>query len=357
MKRFRTKELSAGNVGYFTGSIRNLQETKVGDTVTHFHRQCEQAIEGFKIVKPMVFSGIYPSDADDFESLREALAKLVLNDSAISFEPETSSALGFGFRCGFLGLLHMEIVQERLEREFNQNIVTTVPNVRYKVLKTNGEELYIENPAQLPPVTSIKDISEPYIKAQVITPTEYLGAIMKLCMDRRGALKNTTYLSEERVDIEFEIPLAELVFDFYDKLKSISRGYASLDYEFIDNVPGDLVKIDIMFNGEQVDALSTIVHRAKSFDIGRRLCSRLKELIPKQMFEIAIQAAIGAKIISRTNVKAMRKDVLAKCYGGDISRKRKLLDKQKSGKKRMKQVGRVEIPQEAFLAVLSIDEA
>jgi GTP-binding protein LepA len=251
----------------------------------------------------------------------------------------------------------MEIVQERLEREFNQNIVTTVPNVRYKVNKTNGEEIFIENPAQLPPVTNIRDIEEPYIKAQVLTPVEYLGAVIKLCMDRRGTLKSTTYLSEVRVDIQFELPLAEVVFDFYDKLKSISRGYASLDYEFIGNLPGDLVKIDIMFNGEYVDALATIVHRSKSFDIGRRLCSRLKELIPRQMFEVAIQAAIGAKIISRTNVKAVRKDVLAKCYGGDISRKRKLLEKQKAGKKRMKQVGKVEIPQEAFLAVLSIDEA
>ncbi|HPO62301.1 MAG TPA: translation elongation factor 4 [Candidatus Kapabacteria bacterium] len=355
MKRFRTGELSAGNVGYLTASIRNLQDTKVGDTITNYNRPCEKAIEGFKIVKPMVFSGIYPSDAADFEDLRESLAKLVLNDSAITYEPESSNALGFGFRCGFLGLLHLEIVQERLEREFDQNIVTTVPNVRYKVIKTNSEEIFIDNPAQLPPRGNISEIQEPFIKAQIITPDEYIGSIMKLCMDRRGLLKNTTYLSSERVDVEFELPLAEVVFDFYDKLKSISRGYASLDYEFLEYRTEDLVKLDILLNGEPVDALSTIVHNSKSADWGRKLCSKLKELIPRQMFEVAIQAAIGAKVISRTNVQAMRKNVLAKCYGGDISRKRKLLEKQKEGKKRMKQIGKIEIPQEAFLAVLSID--
>jgi GTP-binding protein LepA len=356
MKRKRTGVLKAGDVGYLCASIKNLQDTKVGDTITHFHRRTDNQIEGFRLVKPMVFSGIYPANADDFESLREALSKLVLNDSAISFEPETSSALGFGFRCGFLGLLHMEIVQERLEREFDQNIVTTVPNVRYKVVKTNMEEIFIENPAQLPPQVMIEEIQEPYIRAQIITPTEYIGNIMKLCMDRRGIMKNTTYLSPERVDLHFELPLAEVIFDFYDKLKSTTRGYASLDYEYLDYRTEDLVKLDILLNGEMVDALSTIVHQQKSFVWGQKLCSKLKELIPRQMFDVAIQSAIGARIISRTNVQALRKNVLAKCYGGDISRKRKLLEKQKEGKKRMKQVGRVELPQDAFLAVLKIDE-
>jgi GTP-binding protein LepA len=356
MKRFRTGELSAGNVGYLIAGIRNLKDTKVGDTITHFHNPCDSPIAGFKVVKPMVFSGIYPANADDFESLRDSLAKLVLNDAAITYEPETSSALGFGFRCGFLGLLHMEIVQERLEREFNQNIVTTVPNVRYKVIKTNGEEFFIENPAQLPPIVQVSEIQEPFIKAQIITPNEYVGAIMKLCLDRRGSIKNTTYLSADRVDLHFELPLAEVIFDFYDKLKSVSRGYASLDYEFLEYRTEDLVKLDILLNGEPVDALSTIVHRAKSFYWGQKLCSKLKELIPRQMFEVTIQAAIGSRVISRANVQAMRKNVLSKCYGGDITRKRKLLEKQKEGKKRMKQVGRVEIPQEAFLAVLSIED-
>jgi GTP-binding protein LepA len=355
MKRKRTGELKAGDVGYLTASIKNLQDTKVGDTITKTNEKCDKAIEGFKEVKPMVFSGIYPADADDFESLRDALGKLVLNDSAITFEPESSGALGFGFRCGFLGLLHMEIVQERLEREFDQNIVTTVPNVRYKVIKTNGDELFIENPAELPPQVNIAEIQEPFIKAQIITPTEYIGNIMKLCMDRRGVLKNTIYLSADRVDLYFELPLAEVIFDFYDRLKSSTRGYASLDYEFLEYRMERLVKLDIMINGEQFDALSTIVHQEKSFHWGQRLCSKLKELIPRQMFDVAIQAAVGSKIISRTNVKALRKNVLAKCYGGDISRKRKLLEKQKEGKKRMKQVGKVEIPQEAFLAVMKID--
>ncbi len=356
MKRHRTGEISAGNVGYLTASIRNLQDTKVGDTVTHFKNRCAEPIAGFKVVKPMVFSGIYPADADDFEDLREAIAKLCLNDSAITYEPETSSALGFGFRCGFLGLLHMEIVQERLEREFNQTIVTTVPNVRYNIKKQIGEEFFIDNPAQLPNPGEIEEIQEPYIKAQTITPSEFIGNIMKLCMDRRGSILNTHYLSADRVDITWELPLAEVVFDFYDKLKSISRGYASLDYEFSGYREGDLVKLDILINGEPVDALSSIVHRSKAYDWGKKLCTKLKDLIPRQMFEVAIQAAIGAKVIARTNVKAMRKNVLAKCYGGDISRKRKLLEKQKEGKKRMKQVGNIEIPQEAFLAVLSIDD-
>ena len=355
MNRQRTKMLQAGSVGYFTASIRDLHDTKVGDTVTYDKNRCERAIEGFLVVKPMVFSGIYPADADDFEDLREAIDKLLLNDSAITYEPETSNALGFGFRCGFLGLLHMEIVQERLEREFNQTIVTTVPNVRYKILKTNGTEIYIDNPAELPKLSEIVEIQEPFIKAQTLTPHEYVGNIMKLCMDRRGILTNQTYLSQTRVDLYWELPLAEVVFDFYDKLKSLSRGYASLDYEFIEYRKGDLVKLDILLNGEPVDALSSIIHRSKSFEWGNKLCSKLKDLIPRQMFEVVIQASIGAKIIARSTVKAMRKNVTAKCYGGDISRKRKLLEKQKEGKKRMKQVGSIEIPQEAFLAVLSID--
>jgi GTP-binding protein LepA len=356
MKRQRTKLLSAGDVGYLIPNIRTLSDTKVGDTITHFRNPCEKPIEGFKEVKPMVFSGFYPVDANDFESLREALAKLSLNDSAIFYEPETSSALGYGFRCGFLGLLHLEIVQERLEREFNQNLVTTVPNVRYKIIKTNGEIDYIDSPAQLPDPVKIQEIQEPYIRAQIILPDEYIGNIMKLCMERRGTLVSTTYLSAKRVDLTWDLPLAEVVYDFYDKLKSFTRGYASMDYEFLDYIAGDLVKLDILLNGEPVDALSTIVHRSKSFEWGKKLTTKLKDLIPRQLFEIAIQAAIGNKVIARTNVKAMRKNVTAKCYGGDISRKRKLLEKQKEGKKRMKQIGSVEIPQEAFLAVLSIDK-
>lgn len=356
MQRHRTKEISAGNVGYFTAAIRNLNDTKVGDTVTLTSNQSKNPIGGFKEVKPMVFSGIYPADSADYEDLREALAKLLLNDSAISFEPESSKALGFGFRCGFLGLLHMEIVQERLEREFNQTIVTTVPNVKYKVIKKHTlEEIEVDNPAQLPPVDLIEAIMEPYIKAQIITPPEYIGAIMKLCMDRRGIILNQSYFTQSRVELVFELPLAEVVFDFYDKLKSMTRGYASLDYEFTDEKEGDLVKLDILLNSEPVDALSSIVHRAKAHDWGKRLCNKLKELIPRQMFDVVIQAGIGAKIVARSNISAMRKNVTAKCYGGDISRKRKLLEKQKEGKKRMKQVGNVEIPQEAFHAVLSLD--
>lgn len=355
MKRERTGELSAGNVGYLTAAIRKVQDTKVGDTVTLANNRCDEPISGFKEVKPMVFSGIYPADSDGFEELREALGKLAINDSAITYEPESSTALGFGFRCGFLGLLHMEIVQERLEREFNQVIVTTVPNVRYNLLLTNGEEIWVENPAQMPAPTKIEETREPFIKAQIITPSEYVGAVIKLCMDRRGTLLGQTYLTPTRLDLSFELPLAEVVFDFYDKLKSLSRGYASLDYEMSDYRSSELVKLDILLNGDPVDALSSIVHRQKAHDWGKKLCSKLKELIPRQMFEVAIQAAIGQKIVARDTISAMRKNVLAKCYGGDISRKRKLLEKQKEGKKRMKQVGRVEIPQEAFLAVLSID--
>lgn len=356
LKRNRTKELSAGNVGYIIPNIRTLSDTKVGDTITHLKNPCSEAISGFKEVKPMVFSGFYPSNSADFESLREALGKLSLNDSAIFYEPETSSALGFGFRCGFLGLLHLEIVQERLEREFNQNLVTTVPNVRYKVIQTNGKELFIDSPAQLPEPVKIKEIHEPYIRAQIIMPDEYIGTIMKLCLDRRGTLVNTNYLSTKRVDLTWDLPLAEVVFDFYDKLKSYTRGYASMDYEFLDYKYGDLIKLDILINGEPLDALSTIVHRTKAYEWGKKLTTKLKDLIPRQMFEVAIQAAIGNKAIARTTVKALRKNVTAKCYGGDITRKRKLLEKQKEGKKRMKQVGSVEIPQEAFLAVLSMDD-
>ena len=339
MKRHRTGVLSAGDVGYINASIRQLQDTKVGDTVTLVNNPCEKMIEGFREVKPMVFSGIYPVDNDGFEALREALGKLSLNDAAIIYEPESSIALGFGFRCGFLGLLHMEIVP-------------TVPNVRYKVLKTNGEELWVDNPAQMPPVGNIKEIQEPFIKAQIISPTDYVGAIMKLCMERRGTLLGQHYLSQTRVDLSFELPLGEVIFDFYDKLKSSTKGYASLDYDYADYRVGDLVRLDILLNGDPVDALSSIVHRSKSYEWGRKLCSKLRELIPRQMFEVAIQAAIGAKIVARDTISAMRKNVLAKCYGGDISRKRKLIEKQKEGKKRMKQFGKVNIPQEAFLQVL-----
>lgn len=356
MKRHPVKELTAGQVGYMTASIKNLNDTKVGDTITHQKNGAPEPISGFKEVKPMVFSGIYPADSDDFEDLRTALNKLSLNDSAITFEPETSTALGFGFRCGFLGLLHMEIVQERLEREFEQTIVTTVPNVSYRLIDNNGEVKSISSPVDMPNPGEFKAIEEPYIRAQLITPSEYIGQIMKLCIERRGVFISQTYLTETRVDLTFELPLAEVVFDFYDKLKSNTRGYASLDYEFIDNRPSDLVKLDVLLNGDPVDALSSIVHRQNAHMWGKKLCKKLKELIPRQMFEVAIQAAIGTRIISRETVKAMRKDVTSKCYGGDISRKRKLLEKQKEGKKRMKQVGRVEVPQEAFLAVLSLDD-
>jgi GTP-binding protein LepA len=356
MTRMRSKSIHCGSVGYFTAAIKDVKDTKVGDTVTTVKDGATEPIPGFREVKPMVFAGIYPADSDDYESLRDALSKLSLNDSAILYEPETSTALGFGFRCGFLGMLHMEIVQERLEREYNQVIVTTIPNVEYVVTNTNGEQVTIDNPADLPSPGVIETIEEPYIKAQIICPSEYIGAVTKLCIERRGIYRNTAFLSQNRVDISFEIPLAEVIFDFYDKLKSGTRGYASLDYELIGLREGDLVKIDILLNTDAVDALSMIIHRSKSYAYGRKLCSKLKELIPRQMFEIAIQAAIGAKIIARDTIKAMRKDVTAKCYGGDISRKRKLLEKQKEGKRRMKQVGAVEIPQEAFLAVLSMDD-
>jgi len=354
--RIRTGELAAGNVGYLIAGVKDVHDTKVGDTVTHFRNGSETALPGYKEIKPMVYSGLYPTDTDAYENLREALEKFRLNDSALSYTPETSTALGFGFRCGFLGMLHMEIVQERLEREYDQSIVTTLPNVEYWVFKKNGVKVIVDNPADMPAVGDIDHVEEPYVKAQIVTPSEYVGNLMQLAIEKRGVYKNTTYIDPTRADIEFEFPLAEIIFDFYDKLKSISRGYASFDYEFIGYRESDLVKIDILLNGEKVDALSIICHEKKSFTWGQKVCTKLKDLIPRQMFEIAIQAAIGSKVVSRTTVKAMRKNVLAKCYGGDITRKRKLLEKQKEGKKRMKQVGNVEIPQEAFLAVLQIDD-
>ena len=350
------KELRAGDVGYVIGSVKDVRNTRVGDTITTARNPAEAPIQGFQEVKPMVFSGVYPTNTEDFEDLRASLDKLQLNDASLTYEPETSSALGFGFRVGFLGLLHMEIIQERLDREFGLDIITTVPNVKYKINLTDGTTLVIESPSAMPSPGAIENITEPYVRAQIITPTEYIGALMKLCQDRRGIYVNTQYLDTERVDLQYELPLSETVFDFYDKLKSVSRGYASFDYEILDYRVSSLIKLDIMINGDPVDTLSTIVHRDKAFEIGRKLTRKLKELIPRQMFEVALQAAIGTRVIARETVKAMRKDVTAKCYGGDISRKRKLLEKQKEGKKRMKQVGSVDVPQEAFLAVLSIED-
>lgn len=347
--------IECGDVGYLISGIKIAKEVKVGDTVTTIDNPASQAIQGFSEVKPMVFAGIYPVETSEFEDLRDAMEKLQLNDAALVWEPETSAALGFGFRCGFLGMLHMEIVQERLEREFDMTVITTVPSVRFEVLTTKGEELQVSAPAEMPEPNLIDYIEEPFIRAQIITKAEYVGGIMGLCMDKRSILKNQVYLTADRVELQFEMPLAEVVFDFFDKLKTISRGYASLDYEFMDNRESDMVKLDVMLNGDKVDALSAIVHRSKSYEWGKKLCEKLRELIPRQQFEIAIQAAIGQKIIARETLSALRKDVLAKCYGGDISRKRKLLDKQKKGKKRMRQVGNVEIPQEAFMAVLKIN--
>ncbi|HOP58558.1 MAG TPA: translation elongation factor 4 [Bacteroidales bacterium] len=347
--------MQAGDVGYIISGIKDAVEVRVGDTITHVEDPCEKAIEGFEEVKPMVFAGIYPVDADEYEDLRIAIEKLQLNDASLSFVPESSAALGFGFRCGFLGLLHMEIVQERLDREFNMDVITTVPNVSFKVMTTQGEETDVHNPSGLPALNHIERIDEPYIVAQVITKSDYTGAIMKLCIDKRGTLKNQVYLTSDRVELTFEMPLSEIVFDFYDKLKSISKGYASFDYYYTDYRKADLVRLDILLNGEMVDALSTLIHRGHAYDFGRKMCVKLKELIPRQQFDIAIQAAIGAKIIARETVKAVRKDVTAKCYGGDITRKRKLLEKQKKGKKRMRQIGNVEVPQQAFLAVLKLD--
>ena len=348
-------EISAGDVGYLISGIKEAREVKVGDTITHRDRPTTEIVQGFEEVKPMVFAGIYPVDTTEFEDLRDAMEKLQLNDASLVWEPETSAALGFGFRCGFLGMLHMEIVQERLEREFDMTVITTVPSVKFKVVTTKDEEIWVSAPSEMPEPNFIKLIEEPYIKAQIITKSDYTGAIMSLCMDKRGMLKNQIYLTSDRVELIFDMPLSEVVFDFFDRLKTISRGYASLDYEFLGNREGDLVKLDVMLNGEKVDALSAIVHRNKSQEWGRRLCEKLRELMPRQQFDIAIQAAIGLKIIARETVKALRKDVTAKCYGGDISRKRKLLEKQKKGKKRMRLVGNVEIPQSAFMAVLKLD--
>ena len=350
-----TEELTAGDVGYVIGSIKDVRDTRVGDTITHAIRPAATEIAGFREVKPMVFSGVYPTNTEDFEDLRASLERLQLNDSAIEYEPETSVALGFGFRVGFLGLLHMEIVQERLDREFNLDIITTLPNVKYEVVTNDGDIEIIENPNKVPAAGKLDHIKEPFVKAEIISPSEYIGNIMKLCMDRRGEFVNQTYLGTERATLEYQLPLAEIVFDFYDKLKSFSRGYASFDYDFSGYRRSDLVKLDILINGDPVDALSAIVHRSKAYEMGRKLTAKLKSLIPRQMFEVAIQAAIGSRVIARTNVKAIRKDVTAKCYGGDITRKRKLLEKQKEGKKRMKHVGNVEVPQEAFLAVLSME--
>ena len=350
-----TQQLSAGNVGYIISGIKSSKEVKVGDTITHVKRPCKEAIAGFEEVKPMVFAGVYPVDSEDFEDLRASIEKLQLNDASLTFEPESSVALGFGFRCGFLGMLHMEIVQERLDREFDMNVITTVPNVSYKVYTKKGELLEVHNPSGLPDIMLIDRIEEPYIRASIITRTEHIGPIMTLCLDKRGELVKQDYISGDRMELIFDMPLGEIVFDFYDRLKSISKGYASFDYHPHGYKPSKLIKLDILLNGEQVDALSSLIHVDNAVPLGRRMCERLKDLIPRHQFDIPIQAAIGAKIIARETIKALRKDVTAKCYGGDISRKRKLLEKQKKGKKRMKQIGSVEVPQKAFLAVLKLD--
>lgn len=348
--------LGTGDVGYIISGIKTSREVKVGDTITHVERPCGEAIDGFEEVKPMVFAGIYPIDTADYEDLRSSIEKLQLNDASLTFIPESSLALGFGFRCGFLGLLHMEIIQERLEREFNMSVITTVPNVPYNAYTKKGEMVEVHTPSALPEPTILEHVEEPYIKAQVITKSEYIGQIMTLCLSKRGTLMKQTYLTTDRVELEYDMPLAEIVFDFYDKLKSISRGYASFDYYQIGYRPSNLVKMDILLNGERVDALSTLTFYDNAVPIGRKMCVKLKELIPRQQFDVAVQAAIGAKVIARETIKAVRKDVTAKCYGGDISRKRKLLEKQKEGKKRMKRVGNVEVPQKAFLAVLKLDD-
>ncbi|MFA9210199.1 MAG: translation elongation factor 4 [Moraxellaceae bacterium] len=352
------KEVRAGDVGYIISGIKQANEVKVGDTITLTSNPCDEPIKGFEDVKPMVFAGIYPVETDEYEELRYSMEKLQLNDSSLVFEPESSAALGFGFRCGFLGMLHMEIIQERLEREFNMTVITTVPNVSYfcHTTKDPSKSMIVNNPSELPDPSTIDHIEEPYIKAQVITKSEYIGQIMTLCIEKRGELHNQVYLTQDRVELTFEMPLAEIVFDFYDRLKSVSRGYASFDYHPIGYKTSDLIRMDMLLNGEQLDALSALVHRSNAYDLGKKICVKLKELIPRQQFEIPIQAAIGAKVIARETIKALRKDVTAKCYGGDISRKRKLLEKQKEGKKRMRQVGRVEIPQEAFMAVLKLND-
>ena len=349
------QELSCGDVGYIISGIKVSREVRVGDTITHVERPCESAIDGFQEVKPMVFAGVYPIDSEDYEDLRASIEKLQLNDAALTFQHESSAALGFGFRCGFLGMLHMEIVQERLDREFNMDVITTVPNVQYRVYTKKGEDMEVHNPSGMPDPTLIDRIEEPYIRASIITRTDFIGPIMTLCLGKRGELVKQEYISSNRIELVYNMPMSEIVFDFYDKLKSISKGYASFDYHIIDFRPSRLVKLDILLNGEPVDALSTLTHADNAVTIGRRMCEKLRELIPRQQFEIAIQAAIGSKIIARETIKPVRKDVTAKCYGGDISRKRKLLEKQKRGKKRMKQIGSVEVPQKAFMEVLKLD--
>ncbi|MFO7846458.1 MAG: translation elongation factor 4 [Balneolaceae bacterium] len=359
LKKKPCEVLKAGDVGYVIGSVKSLQDARVGDTITHQKNGADKPIAGYKESKPMVFSGIFPTNSEDFEDLRSALEKLQLNDASLSYQPETSKALGFGFRAGFLGLLHMEIVQERLDREFNIDIITTVPNVQYEVKKTfkgETEMVQVDNPSEMPDAGKVEEVWEPYIKASIITPADYIGPVMSLCESRRGVYVNQVFMQGNRVDITYELPMAEVVFDFYDKLKSGTRGYASLDYELLEYRKGDLVRLDILLNGDQVDALSSITHRENAYEQGRKICAKLKELIPRQQYEVAVQAAIGSRVIARDTIRALRKDVTAKCYGGDISRKRKLIEKQKEGKKRMKQVGSVEIPQEAFLAVLSMDD-
>ncbi|MBP3467390.1 MAG: elongation factor 4 [Paludibacteraceae bacterium] len=356
LTRRPTKELKTGDVGYIVSGIKTSREVKVGDTITHIDKPCEEAVAGFQEVKPMLYAGVYPIETSEFENLRASIEKLQLNDASLTFEPESSVALGFGFRCGFLGLLHMEIVQERLSREFNMEVITTVPNVQYKVYTKKGAMVEVHNPAGLPEVTTIDHIDEPYIRASIITKTAFIGNIMTLCLGKRGELITQNYISGDRIELMYDLPLGEIVFDFYDKLKSISKGYASFDYHITDYRQSHLVKLDILLNGEKVDALSALIHFDNAASLGRKMCSKLKELIPRQQFDIAVQAAIGAKIIARETIKAVRKDVTAKCYGGDISRKRKLLEKQKEGKKRMKQIGSVEVPQKAFLAVLKLDD-
>jgi len=355
MQRHKTEKLVSGDVGYLVAGVKDISNIKVGDTITLKNNPARQPLPGYRVIKPMVFSGMYPVAAEDFEDLRSSLEKMRLNDSSLLYEAETSTALGFGFRCGYLGLLHMEIVQERLEREFNLNLITTMPNVEYQALLKSGEVIEIDNPTKMPEAGEIAELREPFVRAEIIVPTSYLGNILKLCQDKRGIYKTTKYLDVTKVQIQYELPLAEIIFDFYDKLKSVSHGYASFDYEPIGYRAGDLVKVDILISGETVDALSFIVHRDKAYTHGRNLCAKLKELIPRQLFELVVQAAIGAKIIARESKGPLRKNVTAKCYGGDITRKRKLLEKQKEGKKRMKQVGRVEVPQEAFLAVLKME--
>ncbi|MBP5710860.1 MAG: elongation factor 4 [Bacteroidales bacterium] len=348
-------QLSAGDVGYIISGIKTSKEVRVGDTITHVENPCDKAVEGFEEVKSMLFAGIYPTEADDYEELRSSLEKLQLNDASLTFVPESSAALGFGFRCGFLGLLHMEIVQERLDREFNMDVIATVPNVSYRVITTKGETIEVHNPSGMPSPNVIEHVEEPYIRAQIISKADYIGPIIKLCLDKRGTLLNQVYIAANRVELTFDLPLGEIVFDFYDKLKSISKGYASFDYHISSYKPAKLVKLDILLNGDSVDALSSLTHFDNAYPFGRKICEKLKDLIPRQQFDIAIQAAIGTKIIARETIKAVRKDVTAKCYGGDITRKRKLLEKQKQGKKRMRQIGNVEVPQSAFLAVLKLD--